>query len=202
MSNVGLPKPSIGSPTRKKGGTKLIRQAYACGVISRRLYYIGNSILGGFASVAEQVSNWVSLFHKRDQLQSTSFDLAFTMLEPETPETILSLVESVDSAAKRACNAIDEQDPHEEVKYALQDLRQAIQSFKSDTVTYKVLIATMKNDINPYGPSTFAIFISTYVRSARVTHLHSQYTVHNLQTRWTRGNAKLQRSARGCAALA
>ena len=147
--------------------------------------------------------NWDTLFHKWDATSiKTSFDLAFTMLEPETPETILSLVESVDSAAKRACNAIDEQDPHHEVKYALQDLRQAIQSLKSDTVMYKVLIATMTNDIKPYGPSTFAIFISTYVRSARVPHLHSQYTVCNLQTRWTRSNAKLQSSARGCAALA
>ena len=125
------------------------------------------------------------------------------MLEPKTPETILNLVNCVDSAAKRACDAIDEaQGLPDEVKYALQDLRQGIQSLRSDTVMYKVLIATMKNDTSPYGPSTFAIFISTYVWSARVTHLHSQYTVHNLQTRWTRGNAKLQRSARGCAALA
>ena len=98
------------------------------------------------------------------------------MLEPETPETILSLVQCVDSAAKRACDAIDEQDPHHEVEYALQDLRQGIQSLRSDTMMYKVFITTMKNDANPYGPSTFAIFISTYVRSARVTHLHSQYT--------------------------
>ena len=121
------------------------------------------------------------------------------MPEPETPETLLSLVKSVDSAARRACDAIDEQGPHHEV---LQDLRQAIQSLKSDMMRYKVFITTMKDDTNPYGPSAFAIFISTYVRSARVTHLHSQYTVCNLQTRWTKSNAKLQSSARGCAALA
>ena len=123
------------------------------------------------------------------------------MLEPETPEKILSLVKCVDSAAKRACDAIDEQDPHREVKYALQDLRQGIQSFKSDTIMYKVLIATMQNDTNPNGPSTFAIFISTYVSSAQATNLHSQYTVCNLQAWWKRSNAKLQSSARGCAAL-
>ena len=123
------------------------------------------------------------------------------MPEPETPEKILSLVNCVDSAAKKACDAIDEQDPHDEMKYALQDLRQGIQSLKSDIMTYKVLIATMQNDTNPYGSSTFAIFSRTYVRSTRATHLHSQYTVFNLQKRWTGSNAKLQSSARGCAAL-
>ena len=86
------------------------------------------------------------------------------MLEPETPETTLGLVKSVDSAAKKACDAIDEaQGLHHEVKYALQDLRQGIQSLKSDTMMYKLLITAMKNDINPYGPSTFGIFISKYV---------------------------------------
>ena len=148
--------------------------------------------------MVEKVSNWDSLFHKGTWWHSTSFDLAFTMLEPETPETILSLVQCVDSAAKRACDVIDEQDPHHEV---LQDLRQGIQRLKSDTMMYKVFIDTMKNDTNPNGPPTFAIFISTYVRSARVPHLHLQYTACYLQTRWKRSSAKLQSSARGCAAL-
>ena len=123
------------------------------------------------------------------------------MLEPETPETILTLVKCVDSAAKRACDAIDEQYPHHEVEYALQDLRQGIQSLKSDTMMYKVFITTMQNDTNPDGPSTFAIFISKYVKSAWATHLRSQYTICNSQTTWTRSNAKLQSSARGYAAL-
>ena len=123
------------------------------------------------------------------------------MPESETPEKILSLVKSIDSAAKRACDAIDEQDPHREVKYALQDLRQRIQSLKSDTMMYKILITTMQNDTNPNGPSTFAIFISKYVKSAWATDFRSQYTICNSQTTWTRSNAKLQSSARGCAAL-
>ena len=114
------------------------------------------------------VGDWDSFFHKGTRRKSHSFDLAFTMLDPETPETILSLVKCVDSAAKRACDAIDEQGPHHEV---LQDLRQGIQSLKSDTKMYKVLITTMKNDPNHYRSSAFEIFISTYVRSARVTHL-------------------------------
>ena len=168
--------------------------------MSCRLYYTGNSSFGAFTSVAEQVSNWDLLFHKRDRRQSTSFDLAFSMLEPETPETILSLVTCVDSAAEKACDAIDEaQGLHHEAKYPLQDLRQAIQHLKSDTIMYKVLLTSMKNDINPDGPSTFATFISMYVWSAWVTHLHSQYTVCYLQTRWTRSIAEVQSSARGCA---
>ena len=111
--------------------------------------------------------------------QSASFDLAFAMLEPETQETILSLVECVNSAAKRACHAIDEQDPHHEVKCALQKLRQAIQSVKSDTMMYKVLIAIMKDDPNSYGRPTFAIFISRYVKRAWVDSFTP--TIHGLQ---------------------
>ena len=99
------------------------------------------------------------------------------MPEPETPEKILNLVNCVDSAAKKACDAIDQQDPQDDAKDALQDLRQGIQSLKSDTMMYKVLIATMQNDTNPYGPSTFTIFVTTYVWSTRATHLHSHYTV-------------------------
>ena len=97
-----------------------------------------------------------------------SFDLAFTMLDPGT---ILSLVQCVGSAAKMACDTIDDaRGLDQEVKYALQDLRQRIQSLKSDTMMYRVLITAMQNDISPYGPSTFAIFIVKYVWSARASH--------------------------------
>ena len=75
------------------------------------------------------------------------------------PGTILSLVQSVGLAAKRACDAIDKvQGLDHGVKCALQDLRKGIESLKSDTMVYKVLITAMQNDVNPYGPSTFAIF--------------------------------------------
>ncbi len=95
------------------------------------------------------------------------------------PGTILNLVQCVGSAAKRAA-IYEAQVLDHEVKYALQDLRQGIESLKSDTTVYKVLITAMQNDSNPNGPSTFAIFISKYVWSARATHLHSQYTLCNL----------------------
>ena len=95
------------------------------------------------------------------------------MAEPDTPEKILSLVNCVNSAAKKACDAIDEQDPHGEVKDALRDLRQGVQGLKSDTMMYRVLIATMQNDTSPHGLFSVAIFINTYVICARATHLHS-----------------------------
>ena len=85
------------------------------------------------------------------------------------PGTILSLVQCVGSAAKRARDAIDKvQGLDNGMKCALQDLRQGIESLKSDTMVYKVLITAMQNDTNPNGPSVFATFIQKYVWSARV----------------------------------
>ncbi len=83
------------------------------------------------------------------------------------PGTILSLVQCVGSAAKRARDAIDKVHGLDHgVKSALQDLRQGIESLKADTMVYKVLITAMQNDTNPNGPSVFATFIQKYVWSA------------------------------------
>jgi hypothetical protein len=80
------------------------------------------------------------------------------------PGTILSIVQCVGSAAKRVCDAIDEtQELDRDVKNALQDLRRGIESLKSDTMVYKVLIAAMQDDTQPNGLPIFAIFIKKYV---------------------------------------
>ena len=101
------------------------------------------------------------------------------------PGTILSLVQYVGLAAKRARDAIDKvQGVDHGVKCALQDLRQGIESLKSDTMVYKVLITTMQNDTNPNGPSVFATFIQKYVWNALVNRF--TLTANNLQftDRW------------------
>ena len=97
------------------------------------------------------------------------------------PGTILNLVQCVGLAAKRVCDTIDKaQELDHGVKNVLQDLRRGIESLRSDTVVYKVLITAMQNDTNPNGPSTFLIFIKQYVWSARVTLCtHSgRYEIH------------------------
>ena len=80
------------------------------------------------------------------------------------PGTILALVQGVGAIAKMACDAIDKVKELDIVeKNALQDLRQAIDGLKSDTMVYKVLITAMENDTNPNGPSVFETFIQQYV---------------------------------------
>ena len=103
---------------------------------------------------------------KQSHRAPISFDLAFTMLDPET---ILDLVQGVGAAAKMACDAIDKVKGLDlEVKNALQDLRQGIDSLRSDTMVYKVLITAMQNDTNPDERSGFETFIQKSVWRARV----------------------------------
>ena len=80
------------------------------------------------------------------------------------PQTILGLVQGVGGAAKVLCDSIDRSQgfEHEEA-LALQNLRQGVETIKSDTIVYKVLITAMKNDTKPNGQSTFAIFINKCV---------------------------------------
>ena len=83
------------------------------------------------------------------------------------PQTIFDLVLCVGGAAKTVCNAIDKvQESEREAQHTLRDLRQAIESLKSDSVVYKVLIIAMQNDTKPNGQSTFVAFINKYVQSA------------------------------------
>ena len=86
------------------------------------------------------------------------------------PGIILALVQGVGAAAKMACDAIDKVKVlDQELKIALQDLRQGIDGLKSDTMVYKVLITAMHNDTNSNGRSVFGTFIQKYVWSARVS---------------------------------
>ena len=85
------------------------------------------------------------------------------------PGPILALVQGVGAAAKTACDPIDKVKAlDQDVKNALQDLRQGINGLKSDTMVYKVLITAMQGDTNPNGPSVFDTFIQKSVSSARV----------------------------------
>jgi hypothetical protein len=86
------------------------------------------------------------------------------------PQMILGLLQGVSGAAKTVCDAVDRayQLEREEQK-AVQDLRQGVESLKSDTMVYKVLITAMLNDGRPNAPSPFAIFMSKCVQRARAT---------------------------------
>ena len=160
LHGLDPPSSSIGFP--QKGSQTL-------GAINRvRIYPAARIILGIPALVAEQLSNCDFLSMKGEKLHRAPsfFDLAITMLDPGI---ILALVQGVGAAAKIACDAIDKVKVlDQEVKYALQDLRQGIDGLKSDTMVYKVLITAMQNDTNSNGRSVFETFIQKSVWSARV----------------------------------
>ena len=85
------------------------------------------------------------------------------------PGTILNLMQGVGAAAKMACDAIDKvKRLDQEVKDALQDLRQGIDALRSDMMVYKVLITDMQNDTNTNRPSVFATVIQKSVWSSWV----------------------------------
>ena len=120
-------------------------------------------MLGIPASVEQGIS--FSIKGAKHQSQALpapiSFDPAFIMLDPGE---ILVLVQGVGAAAKMACDAIDKAKGFDqELKSALQDLRQGIAGLKSGTMVYKVLITAMQNDTNPNGRSVFETFIQKSV---------------------------------------
>ena len=82
--------------------------------------------------------------------------------------SILGILQFVGAAAMAVCTAIDKalELEHDE-RHALKDLRKGVESLKSDTMVYKVLLNAMENDIDVDGRSPYTHFIQRYVMRFR-----------------------------------
>ena len=80
------------------------------------------------------------------------------------PATILSILQSVGTAALAVCALIDKaiELEHKE-RDALKEVRKEVDSLKSDTLVYKVLLSAMENDTDPSGRSPYTRLIQRYV---------------------------------------
>ena len=92
------------------------------------------------------------------------------------PSTIHSILQVVIAAAMAVCQAVDKaiELEHEE-RQALKELREGVESLKSDTLVYKVLLNSMESDTNLEERSPYARFIQRYVMG-----LHSSSYVHRV----------------------
>ena len=80
------------------------------------------------------------------------------------PSTILAILQLVGAAAMAVREAVDEvTEPEDKERYALRELRRRVDSLKSDTLVYKVLINSMENDTDLNGRSPYTRFIQGYV---------------------------------------
>ena len=90
------------------------------------------------------------------------------------PSTILAILQFVGTAAMAVCHKIDKAIELEyEERHALKELRKEVDSLKSDTSVYRVLLNAMDNDTDPSGHSPYTRFIQRYVmglRSSSYTH--------------------------------
>ena len=80
------------------------------------------------------------------------------------PSTILVILKAVGTAALALCQVIDKATELEhEARHALKELRKGVDSLKSDTLVYKVLLNAMENDTDLSGRSPYTRFIQGYV---------------------------------------
>ena len=90
------------------------------------------------------------------------------------PSTILAILQPVGAAAMAVCDKIDKAIKLEcEERHVLKELRKAVDSLKSDTSVYRVLLNVMENDTDASGRSPHTRFIQQYVmglRSSSYTH--------------------------------
>ena len=96
------------------------------------------------------------------------------------PATILAILQFVGVAAVAVCEAVDKaiELEHEE-RYALKDLRKGVDSLKSDTLVYKVLLNAMENDTDLSGRSPYTRFIQRYVlRVPSSSYAHRTNNLH------------------------
>ena len=85
------------------------------------------------------------------------------------PSAILGALQFVCVAAKAVCEAVDEAIEFEqEEQHVLKDLRKGVDSLKSDTLAYKVLLNSMENDT---GHPPYTRFIQRYVMGLRAHRL-------------------------------
>jgi len=84
------------------------------------------------------------------------------------PSTILAILQFVGTAAVAVCQAVDKASELEnEEKQALKELREGVESLKSDTLVYKVLLNAMESDTDLDKRSPYARFIQRYVMGLR-----------------------------------
>ena len=100
------------------------------------------------------------------------------------PEMILATLQFVGASALAVCKVIDKaiELEHKE-RHTLQGLRKGVDSLKSDTLVYKVLLNAVENDTDLSGGSPYARFIqrcvmvlrsSSYAHRANALHYHKQ----------------------------
>ena len=97
------------------------------------------------------------------------------------PETILAILQFVGTASTAVCEAVDKAVELElEERQALKDLRKAVESLKSDTLVYKVLLNTIKDDTDLSGRYPYTRFIQGYVMGLLSnSYAHRANNVHN-----------------------
>jgi len=84
------------------------------------------------------------------------------------PGVILAILQFVGTAASAVCKAVDKVIKVAlKERQALQELCKAVESLKSDTLVYRVLLNATKSDINLEGRSPYVRFIQRYVMGLR-----------------------------------
>ena len=100
------------------------------------------------------------------------------------PSTILAILQFVGVAATAVCQATDKAiglEPEE--RYALKELRKGVDSLKSDTLVYKVLLNSMENDTDLGNRSSYTCFIQRYVMRLRSSHLLTKLILYTIADR-------------------
>ena len=109
------------------------------------------------------------------------------------PYTIIAILQFVGVMAKAVCESLDKaideaiQQPYEhEERGALKDLRKRVESLKSDTLVYKVLLNAMETDTDLSGRSPYTRFIQRYVMGCARAHILAELIVYNATDRTER----------------
>ena len=95
--------------------------------------------------------------------------------------TILGILQFVRATAIAVCSTIDKaiELEHEE-RQALKELGKAVESLKSDTVVYQVLLNAILGDTDVNGRCAYTCFIQLYVlglRSTSYAHIVKVYGI-------------------------
>ena len=94
---------------------------------------------------------------------------------------ILALLRLVGTAATVVCDEVDKAlDLDHEVRQALKDLRKRVESLKSVTMVYKVLLSAMEKDTDLNGRSPYTRFIQRYVMGCTQAHMLTQLSIYNI----------------------
>ena len=103
------------------------------------------------------------------------------------PSTILAILQFVGAAAMAVCTAIDKaiELEHEE-RHALKDLRNGVESLKSDTLVYKVLLNVMEDDAALSGHSPYTRFIQRCVVRCARAHILAELIIYTVTDRMER----------------